>query len=357
MSAITVLKAHLEQLALSAPVADFVYSQVAPREALPVVADYLTRPGQQETVERYEQVFKTYLKALFESGLSSSDARFVAEVTKRVGFVLKFKPYGIKCATVLGYSLFFLKPGMGFSFQRHRTRKTELFHMLDILDRGQIYLSTSQAWDAVYDKDAFNAWLAGNPDERYQAWSRRPNPGEVYLVTNLDTVHTVLGCVLEEFATVSTDMVDRLHDQNPRGECPVVPQATVNEWLAHLPRPLPTDCWSSLAEPPVPLVAERGEGTLRVVLADAGEFLAERYEVEAGRTLVIPADKERGRSLFCLGGASQVTLAAAGEAPSEPILLKAGEVIIVGPNVSAVIAAEAAVSISAHTIRPGLALD
>jgi hypothetical protein len=37
-------------------------------------------------------------------------------------------------------------------------------------------------------------------------------------------VHTVIGCILEEFATVSTDMVHRLHDQN-RGR-PIPPHFT-----------------------------------------------------------------------------------------------------------------------------------
>lgn len=358
MVTIADLKNHLDTLAIAAPAASaFDFSTIDLHQALPLAADYLVRPGQQEVVERYEQVFKTCLKAMFERGLSSADARFVAEVTQRVGFVSKFKPYGIKCATVLGYSVFFLKPGMGFSFQRHRTRKTELFHMLDILDRGQIYLSSSEAWDAVYEKEAFNAWLSGKADARYQAWSRRPEPGEVYLVTSLDTVHTVLGCVLEEFATVSTDMVDRLHDQNPRGECPVVPQETVNAWLAKLPRPLPSTCWSSLQEKPLPLEAERGDGTLRVVLADAGEFLAERYEIAEGRRLIIPGDAERARSLFWLGGDGLVTLAAQEEAAAEPLPVKAGEVIITGPGVTATITAQSALSISAHTIRPALALD
>ena len=41
-----------------------------------------------------------------------------------------------------------------------------------------------------------------------------PKPGDVIVIDRLNVVHAVLGCVLAEFATVSTDMVDRLHDQN-----------------------------------------------------------------------------------------------------------------------------------------------
>jgi len=36
----------------------------------------------------------------------------------------------------------------------------------------------------------------------------------VFIISELGVVHTVMGCVLEEYATVSTDMVERLHDQN-----------------------------------------------------------------------------------------------------------------------------------------------
>jgi hypothetical protein len=41
-----------------------------------------------------------------------------------------------------------------------------------------------------------------------------PTPGDVFVIDKLGVVHTVIGCILEEFATVSTDMVDRLHNQN-----------------------------------------------------------------------------------------------------------------------------------------------
>jgi len=39
---------------------------------------------------------------------------------------------------------------------------------------------------------------------------------------------------------VSTDMVDRLHDQNPRGEVPIVESAKLDQWLAELPNPVAT---------------------------------------------------------------------------------------------------------------------
>lgn len=331
---------------------------VAWRDALPVVAAYLRRPLRIERIERIEALFKRYLQNAFAERLSGEDARFVAEVSKTVGFILKFKPYGVKCATPLGYSIFFLRPGMGFSFQRHRTRKTELFHMLQTLERGQVYISTSKEWEAAYDKDAFNRWLDGAPDAQFQAYSRRPDPGDVYLVTELDTVHSVLGCVLEEFATVSTDMVDRLHDQNSgRSDSHFVDPATVAAWLSQLPRPLPHLCWASLTVEPQPLAARVENGVAQVVLADTSEFLAERFDIDGNATFRIAADPQRARSLFCLGGRCRVALQADGDArAAESVELSSGDVIIVPPAIAAVIVADEKTSLSSHTIRPALAL-
>ncbi len=336
----------------------FDYGTVPWRRALPVVADYLKRPMKMDRIERIEAVFKRYLHVAFRDNLTGNDARFIAETTRKVGFILKFKPYGVKCATPLGYSIFFLRPGMGFSFQRHLTRKTELFHMLQILERGQVYLSTSEEWQAVYDKDAFNRWLAGAPDARYAKFSVKPNPGDVYLVTELETVHSVLGCVIEEYATVSTDMVDRLHDQNTgRDDVDFVDVATVEKWLAALPRPLPTSCWKTLSAPPVPMARTSRDGVQQIVLADTGEFLAERFEIDAGRVLRIDADPARARSIFCLGGRCRFGWQPdAGAGRAADVELAAGEVIIVPPRMRQAIVAEERVSLSSHTIRPELAL-
>ncbi len=358
MSSLSDLERVLNAICDGAEDAAFNSAAVPWREALPVLAAYLRRPLRIERAERIEALFKRYLQHAFAEALSGEDARFIADVSKTVGFVLKFKPYGVKCATPLGYSVFFLRPGMGFSFQRHRTRKTELFHMLKTLERGQVYISTSKEWEAVYDKDAFNRWLEGSPDPRYQTYSRRPDPGDVYLVTELDTVHSVLGCVLEEYATVSTDMVDRLHDQNTgRSDSHFVDPETVATWLSQLPRPMPNMCWASLTSKPEPLAAHAGKGVTQIVLANTSEFLAERFEIDAGNEFRIEADPERARSLFCLGGNCRVMLAAARDANAAASLqLASGDVIIVPPAIAAEIIADEKTSLSSHTIRPELAL-
>lgn len=351
----------LETLCCGRSEAPFDFAGLTTIEALPVVARYLSRPMQIDAIERVEGVYKRYLKAAFRPGLSGAEARFVAAISRQVGFTYKFKPYGVKCANALGYSIFFLWPGMGFSFQRHRTRKTELFHILKRLDRGQVFLSTSREWDAVYEKNAFNRWLAGVGDTRYESYSRKPQPGDVYLVTELDTIHAVFGCVLEEYATVSTDMVDRLHDQNAssRDDVATVEISKLSAWLADLPCPVPDHCWKRVTESPVDLAKDMAGGVTKVVLANTGEFLAERFDVEAGGTMHLPADSVRARSLFCLGGDCRIVLCDASEIgiTVAPLMLKAGEQILVGPGMDIMAAAATRTSLSSHTIRPELALD
>jgi len=107
----------------------------------------------------------------------------------------------------------------------------------------------------------------------------------------------------------------------------------------------------------VGLATTRGEGSEKIVLADTGEFLAERFEIAAGASLALASEAERARSLFCLGGECRVTLTADGEQNGETLALAAGELIVVGPKVAATILAGAAASLSSHTILPALALD
>ena len=110
--------------------------------------------------------------------------------------------------------MFLQRPGEGFSFQQHIEHKTELFYVLDVLPGGYVFLCDFEEWQRVYDRDEFLAWLGGTPDARYERWKLVPQPGDVIIIDKLNVVHTVIGCTLVEFATVSTDMVDRLHDQN-----------------------------------------------------------------------------------------------------------------------------------------------
>src|ERR1019366_3080482 len=69
-------------------------------------------------------------------------------------------------------------------------------------------------WRRQYEPERFGRWLSGSRDQFFDQRAFRPSPGDVFVISELGVVHTVIGCVLEEYATVSTDMVERLHDQN-----------------------------------------------------------------------------------------------------------------------------------------------
>src|SRR5208337_2502550 len=105
-------------------------------------------------------------------------------------------------------------PGQGFSFQHHLVHKLEVFHIIEVKPGGFVFLCDYKDWQQVYERRAFEKWLAGEANPDYDRFKFVPDPGDVFVISELGVVHTVVGCVLEEYATVSTDMVRRLHDQN-----------------------------------------------------------------------------------------------------------------------------------------------
>ena len=183
-------------------------------ETLSAIAEQLRTDSPIDVLERVEHTLKERLKRELAAPLDGRRMRELASFQQNVGFLLKYKSYAIKAANPLGYSVFLQRPGEGFSFQRHVTHKTEIFYILDVLPGGYVFLCDFEEWKRAYQRDAFLAWLGGKPDERYERFRFVPQPGDVIVIDRLNVVHTVMGCTLAEFATVSTDMVDRLHDQN-----------------------------------------------------------------------------------------------------------------------------------------------
>lgn len=189
-------------------------------DSLNILVDYMLQDLPIETVEKFERLFKDVLKGILNGTYSSDTAREVVLVQKRLGFLLKYKSYAVKASSPLGYSIFLQERGEGFSFQQHITHKTEVFHILEVHEGGYVFLCEYEDWHKHYEKKSFAQWLAGKPDERYEQFRIYPKPGDVFAVNKLAIVHTVIGCVLEEYATVSVDMVDRLFDQNAGKEIP-----------------------------------------------------------------------------------------------------------------------------------------
>lgn len=189
-------------------------------DSLNILAEHLLQDLPIDAVERFEQLFKVILKGIFSRKISGADIREVIAIQQRLGFLLKYKSYAIKASNPLGYSVFFQNKGEGFSFQQHIVHKTEIFHILEVLNGGYVFICDYKDWLANYEESAFKDWLAGNPDTRYERFRIYPQPGDVFSINKLGVVHTVIGCVLEEYATVSTDMVDRLFDQNAGKKIP-----------------------------------------------------------------------------------------------------------------------------------------
>ena len=67
----------------------------------------------------------------------------------RLGFLRKYKSYGIKFSSPFGYSIFTLHDGKGFSVQVHQAAKVEAFHVF-------------RCHDAAYADPLERARLAGH---------------------------------------------------------------------------------------------------------------------------------------------------------------------------------------------------
>src|SRR3954452_15462040 len=207
-------------------------------DLLAPLAEYLGRDLPIDALERLETLLKAILGAACARGATGQEARAIAAFQQRIGFLLKYKPYAVKCANPLGYSLFLQNAGEGFSFQRHTEHKVEVFHILDVLPGGYAFMCDYAAWQEVFEPKAFARWLAGEPDARYDRYRYDLSPGDVLVIDQLNVVHAVLGAVLEEFANVSTDMVDRLYDQNSDADVPAhFDRRFVRERLAEIRYP------------------------------------------------------------------------------------------------------------------------
>ena len=195
-----------------------------------------------DSTERLEAVVKVILSTVLRQAQSVETVLDVIRVQKELGFFLKYKSYAVKAASPLGYSVFLQRPGEGFSFQRHLTHKVELFHILEAAPGALAFICSHDAWRAVFEPNRFRKWLAGTADEAIDALAFSPRPGDVFAIEQVNVVHTVLGCILEEFATVSVDMVDRLYDQNVGREIPpTFTRDAVLPALRSLPVVEPTD--------------------------------------------------------------------------------------------------------------------
>ncbi|MEO8033768.1 MAG: hypothetical protein ABI837_05000 [Acidobacteriota bacterium] len=324
------------------------------RSALSELAIHLQRPMSLSSTERVERVLKAYLRAIFRLQLAGDDARFIAKWQRDLGFLLKFKSYGVKCATPLGYSLFFQNPGEGFSFQRHLTHKTEIFCILKPLDGALVFLCSSNDWESLYDRCGFQRWLNGARDANLAKFATRPCPGDVYHVSELGVIHSVLGCILEEFATVSTDMVDRLHDQNAGRNEPQVARDAVVTRLRNLGASAPRIAASD-GKPAGVIVHD---GDVLSYRLGTGAIDATRVHMTRAR-VEVRAHTLRARILFTVKGSASCIIRGNGDSPGvtpPAIDVRGGDLLMIAPGFDALIATRDAAVFSIHAIEPEIAL-
>jgi hypothetical protein len=308
-------------------------------DVLPLLSEHLSKDLPIETLERFETILKYVLRTILARNVSGEMARTVAKFQKEIGLLCKYKSYAIKCASPLGYSIFLQNEGEGFSFQRHISHKTEVFHIVDVKPGGYVFICDYKDWEQCYDRESFSAWLAGESNEQYDRFRYHPQPGDVFTINELGVVHTVVGCVLEEFATVSTDMVDRLHDQNAGAVIPShFNRAFVKEQLTGLTLPaasrhVENSALEGLRIEEIPAQDIIG-GTMTPLARTA--IIASRYAVDRGQATELFVDQQHAASIFVSGGSGSVIIADSSEAssatpPSIPVV--AGDLLMIPASI------------------------
>jgi hypothetical protein len=290
-------------------------------DLLPALGEELAKDMPIEALERLEARLKSILKRTCEQPVSGEEARRIARFQQRVGFLLKYKPYAVKCSNPLGYSIFLQNAGEGFSFQRHTSHKVEVFHLLEVAPGGYVFLCDYSTWQEIYEPDAYE-----------------PRPGDVVVIDELNVVHTVVGCVVEEFATVSTDMVDRLHDQNLGADVPErFDRCYAHDRLAEVRYPGesrlvdPVAGWTTS-----PIEPTRIEGgTVRVLAED---FVSARhYTIDPLARGPHSADPGRAASVYVTGGSGELVVADASEIGSDvdppTIPVSRGDLLTIVPGI------------------------
>jgi hypothetical protein len=305
--------------------------------ALNALVEQLRAESPIDVLESFERQLKERLRVELAAPLTGRRMRELASIQQTLGFLLKYKSYAVKAASPLGYSVFLQRPGEGFSFQQHVTHKTEIFYVLDVLPGGYVFLCDFDDWRRVYDRDTFLAWLGGKPDERYERFRFVPQPGDVIVIDRLNVVHSVVGCTLAEFATVSTDMVDRLHDQN---EGRPIPAAFTRAFAEQRIRAFTwpdvshhvshgASGWSRSQLP-----TSKITGGLRTAFGD-GAFVASSYRFDKGAASGIMTDAQRAICLHVATGSGRLVLGDASEVHrvSPPTLVAhAGDLFLVAPG-------------------------
>ena len=315
--------------------------------------------------ERIESIIKLLINDILSKPVSGETGRRLAAFQQRLGFLFKYKSYTIKCSTLLGYSIFFHNAAEGFSFQRHITHKTEAFHILEVKKGGYVFICNYEDWQRIYDKTSFDVWFSGEANDTYDQYKYKPYPGDFIVVDKLGTVHSVVGCVLEEYATISTDMVDRLHDQN---EGKKIPSHFQREYAIQQLRSASVPNRSrhvalengSTNPKGVEIEPQKMRGGFRTVLLDS--FLtASLYEVDPRSQTEFLRTDSHAAVMFVSAGAGQLLIGDSSEISSitpPAIPISRGETVMVAPGLNYGFSNESSepLKISEQRIHPEVSL-
>ncbi len=147
-----------------------------------------------------------------------------------------------------------------------------------------------------------------------------------------------MGCVLAEFATVSTDMVDRLHDQN---EGRKIPPHFTREFFEERNRTL---AWPETSHLVTfgPNGWSREEirlhpigGGRKATLGDDPRFSAALIRVDAGSRTDVVTSPDRAIAVHVGSGSGRLLLGTAEELHADPppsLPAKAGDLFLVAPG-------------------------
>ncbi len=286
--------------------------------SLQQLQDQLHAPLPIREVEAIEIEIKNYWKPILEQTMSVEQKQQFVEYFASLGFFKKYKSYGTKYAAPFGYSLFDLKDNSGFSVQVHETEKVEAFHILATLPHAFMLLGSLDEWDQNA-QSFIEAWDNDTPEISPMVF--RPEPGDLAIIESLNTVHTVIGCILEEYATTSYDAVTRLYDQN-KGDETVLPleHKPVSEVLEEAATLNPqrrltkTDQWSTQELP------RDVSKLVDLPTLQAGHLLVgdEPTSIEAAENKIVTLVVLQGTASVYLEGTQQI--------------LKVGETTAVPPN-------------------------
>lgn len=308
----------------------------------------LSLPQPLDEVEDIEAGIKQLWRSrLSQPRMDRDAAQAFVRFFQHVGFTYKYKPYGVKIASPFGYSIFDLNQNEGFSFQVHTKPKREAFHILNVKDGGFVFLCSRQEWEDGA-RDWVQDWAVGNraPDSQPFVWI--PSPGQTIPVSAPDVVHTVIGCVLEEFASCSVDAVDRLFDQNSRNSL-TLPEShpRIGELIAHGHGGLP-----------IASVVRAGSAWLTTAVS-AHEPIIEVPDGLSGRRLTLcSAEPEilESRpgwvtSLMPVSGVVEVLTSGLG------FTLRVGEILSAAPGWEVVVEAHDEATLAVHSVASEIVLQ